>query len=236
MPYYRSAPMYPHQRQIDTSLSRPRQNAAAPDSICQRPELNLPPSLSRREFPREPEPQNPYATGNLVDALAQPPSGPLNGVARPVRPRKATHRLSDSRHPSLPTRVDAAARAASLAARQQAARERAATFATLPPPITQGELIMWQNLIMQWELAPPLMHVAPVSNPRQPLGVVPLPRDYVLVPLQPSPGHTAQCRYLQAGPSGARPQDRGIYHLLHEQPAPAESWSGESSLAEWDGR
>ncbi|KAJ7489418.1 hypothetical protein FB451DRAFT_1523112 [Mycena latifolia] len=222
------------------------------------PDGNLPPSLSRQErADLDPRP-NPFATGSLVEALAEPPSGALRGLARAPRPRKATHKRqssSGSRHPSSATRADTAARAAHAAARQQAlfvvrqqqaqlaaarqqalhqqhyeqhlARSRAIDFAQLPPPTTPLELEMRQSYALEWGLPPPPPYLTPAPIARQPLMLVPVPRNPVPEPMPLVPSYLTvtdtqrrrrpAAMYPMYPAQSSRPQDRTIYQTV--QPA-----------------
>ncbi|KAJ7705354.1 hypothetical protein B0H17DRAFT_1193046 [Mycena rosella] len=101
--------------------------------------INLSSSLSHQDDPNARP--NPFATGSLVEALAEPPSASRNGLARPVRPRKAGHKRqssSGSRHPAAATRPDAAMRAATLAAHQNAAHRRQSSSGSRNPTAPTG--------------------------------------------------------------------------------------------------
>ncbi|KAJ7768319.1 hypothetical protein B0H16DRAFT_1686470 [Mycena metata] len=95
-------------------------------SVWNIPQTVLPPFLSRRRASNpNPEPQtNPFATGSLIEALAEPASASRHTPARPIRPRKGTHKRQSSsgstRHPAAASRNEEAARAASVAAMRQA--------------------------------------------------------------------------------------------------------------------
>ncbi|KAJ7182689.1 hypothetical protein C8R43DRAFT_9980 [Mycena crocata] len=159
---------------VETNMLHSGATRSSPHPGWLVPEANLPPSFSRR-VPTNPNPEpNPFATGSLVEALAEPSSASRNSPARSIRPRKGDHKRqssSGSRHPSSPTRRDDAARAATVAAMQQALSvQHGPSRPALPP-------------------------VPPRASARQPLGWMGQPRNMG----QPAALHALQAPAIPQG-------------------------------------
>jgi hypothetical protein len=194
-------------------------------------ESNLSSSLngSRRESPDSQS--NPFATGSLVEALAEPSSASRHGPARPIIPRKATHKRqssSESRHPSAPTRIDQAAQAARATHIVQLARLRQQQTPERDAAAIIQARFMAERLEQQQKVGIRLaMHtahmvylatqrdqgrfelVSPSSTSRQPLGAMRQPGDV----RHPSATQPLQAPPIQQGPTVERRRRRvaGVY-------------------------